>query len=107
MYLSPRRYNINELDPSLMIVFLNAHITRPGKHNPGLRVMIRTETDLVVETETLSLTFDRAEIPSTFWSALLGGLLVVLQNTQRNVPLLVCSSSDFLSRALVKDRSRF
>jgi hypothetical protein len=98
MYLSPRRYNINELDPSLMIVFLNAHITRPGKHNPGLRVMIRTETDLVVETETLSLTFDRAEIPSTFSSALLGGLLVVLQNTQRNVQLLVCSSSDFLSQ---------
>jgi hypothetical protein len=50
------------------------------------------------------LTFDRPEIPLTFSSALLGGLLHVLQTTQRNVPLLVCCSSDVLSRVLVHDR---
>jgi hypothetical protein len=70
-------------------------------------VTVKTETDFNVESETLSLTFDRPEIPLIFSSALLGGLLVVLQNTQKNVPLLVCSSSGFLSQALVKDRSRF
>jgi hypothetical protein len=55
----------------------------------------------------LSVTFDRPEIPLTFSSGLLGGLLYTLQNTQRNVPHLICTSSDFLARTLVKGRKRF
>jgi hypothetical protein len=52
------------------------------------------------------LTFDRPEIPLTFTSALLGWLLLILQDTPRNMPLLTCSSSDFLSRALIKKNFR-
>lgn len=32
---------------------------------------------------------------------------MVLQNTDVNVPLFICSSSDFLAQALVKDRRTF
>jgi hypothetical protein len=77
-----RRYNIDGPDPNLMTIFLHTQIVHPDQYNSGLKVMVKTETDLVVESETLSLTFDRPEIPSIFSSALLGGLLVVLQNTQ-------------------------
>jgi hypothetical protein len=43
----------------------------------------------------------------TFSSALLGGLLLILQNTQQDVPLLICASSDLLLRVLVKDRKKY
>jgi hypothetical protein len=33
--------------------------------------------------------------------------MFVLDNVNRNVPLLYCSSSDFLARALVKERRKF
>jgi hypothetical protein len=103
----PARYDIIGPDPKIMTVFLHAQIVRPGQYDSYIRVTVKTETDFNVESETLFLTFDRPEMPLIFSSALLGGLLVVLQNTQKNVPLLVCSSSDFLSRVLVKDRPRF
>jgi hypothetical protein len=80
-----RRYNIGRPDPSLMTIFLHPQIVHPGQYDSGLKVTIKTETDLVVESETLSLTFDRPEIPSIFSFALLGGLLVVFQ-TLRSHP---------------------
>jgi hypothetical protein len=56
--------------------------------------------------EIVSLTFNRPEIALTFQSALLGGLLIVLQNTLRNVPLLICSSSGFFAQTLVLERHK-
>jgi hypothetical protein len=90
--------------PSLMTVFLHAHIQHAGEFSPTIKLSIQTETDTLRDSEIITLTFDRQEIPLTFSSALLGGLLRILKNIQRNVPLPVCSSSDFLSRMLVQER---
>jgi hypothetical protein len=103
----PRRCEIPGQDPSLMTIFLHARVFRAGEFDPSIDVMINTETDVAHDSDILSMTFDRPEIPLTFSSALLGGLLIILQNTQRNVPLLICSSSECLSRALVKEREKF
>jgi hypothetical protein len=105
--ISMRRYKLSAQQPVLTTVFLHACIHRPGKFEPLIEVMIKTITNASQESEILSKNLDRPEIPSTFSSALLGGLLFVVQSTQKNVPLLICSSSDFLSRALVKQRQRF
>jgi hypothetical protein len=102
-----RRYKLPGPVANLMTVFLDARVLKPGEFDPRLKVMIKTETNLVQKSEILCLTFDRPDIPVTFSSALLGGLLWILQNTQKNVPLLVCSSSEFLLRVLVKERQKF
>jgi hypothetical protein len=57
--------------------------------------------------ELISLSFDGQDIPLTFSSAPLGSVLMILQRTQKNIPLLICSSSDFLSRVLVTDRETY
>jgi hypothetical protein len=93
--------------PTIMTVLLHARVDRPAEFEPLLEVMIKMVTDTTEENKILSMPFDRPEIPLIFSSALLGGLLFVLQTSQRNVPLLVCSSSDFLSRTLVKERWKF
>jgi hypothetical protein len=90
-----------------MTVFIHARVLRAGEFEPLLEVMIKTVTDNTQQNETLSVTFDRPEIPLTFSLALLGGLLFALQNTQRNVPLLIFSSSEILARTLVKERPKF
>ncbi|KAJ7096187.1 hypothetical protein C8R44DRAFT_749032 [Mycena epipterygia] len=102
-----RRFKIPGPRPTIMTVFLHAHILHAGQFEPSLEVMIKTVMDNSQENKTLSLTFDRPEILLNFSSALLGGLLFVLQNTQRNVPLLICSSSEFLAGTLVKERENF
>lgn len=102
-----RRHKLPGRDPGLMAIFLHAKIKHSSDFKPIVKVMIKTESEDFHDSETLSLTFDRPEIPRTFPSALLGGLLIILQNTQKNIPLLICSSSDFLPRALVKERQTF
>jgi hypothetical protein len=94
-------------DPSSMTVNLYARVVRPGEFEPILHVAINTECAGSHESETLAITFDRPDIPLCSASALLGGLLTVLQSTQKNIPLLVCSSCDYLLRALVKERQKF
>ena len=88
-------------------VFLHACIQHLGEFNANIELLIKKEMNGQQNSIILPLTFDRVEIPPTFPSALLGGLLIVLQNTERNVPLLISSSSDFLLRALVKERLKF
>lgn len=60
-----------------------------------------------VAHEILSLEFDYPEIPMNFSSALLGGLLYVLQNCQKNIALGICSASDVSSRILVWKRHSY
>lgn len=105
--LPARRYRTPGEEPGMMTVFLHASVLRPGEFEPNLNLMIKTQDDDTEHENTLTLTFDRPEIPLTFSSALLGGLLITLQNTERNVPLLICSSSDVLLRMLIKDRQKF
>jgi hypothetical protein len=102
-----RRYRLGGQVPSLMTVFLHAQILYPGEFDSRTRVMIKIQTEFLEKSEIWNLTFDRQEIPHSFSAALWGSLLVVLQNTEKNIPLLICSSSDFLSRALVKERQKF
>jgi hypothetical protein len=102
-----RRTKIPGPQPTLVTVFLHARILHAGEFEPLIEVVIRTVTATTDDTEALAITFDRTEIPKTFSSALLGGLIFILQNTERNVPLLICFSSDFLIRALVKERKKF
>ena len=102
-----RSYRLGGQAPSLMTVFLHAQILHPGEFDSRTRVMIKIETEFLEKSEIWNLTFDREEIPHSFSAALFGSLLVVLQNTEKNLPLLICSSSDFLSRALVKEGQKF
>jgi hypothetical protein len=104
-----RRLKISGPSPGLMTVFLDAHVQvlRPGEFDQSVNVMVTTETEDDRKSEILSLTLDNPEIPSSFTSVFLGGLLIVLQKTQINVPLLICCCSEFLLRALVKDREKF
>jgi hypothetical protein len=53
------------------------------------------------------MTFDKPYIPRSFATALLGGLLYILQNSPKNQPLPICASSDFLLWVLVKDRIKY
>ncbi|KAJ6632040.1 hypothetical protein B0H10DRAFT_1937759 [Mycena sp. CBHHK59/15] len=99
-----RRYKIPDQEQDFKTVFLHARILNPGQFDPRIEVWIKTVSNSKQDNEKLSITFDRPEIPLSFSSALLGGLLFVLQNTQRNVPLLICSSSELLARTLVKER---
>jgi hypothetical protein len=99
-----RRYQILEESPNIMTVFLYAHIIHPGQIDTAIQIWIMRESNGTQESESLSVTFDHPDVPLT---ALLGGLLNILQKTPKNVPLLICSSSDFLSRALVKQRGVF
>jgi hypothetical protein len=80
--IATRRSKIFGAQPTLMTVFLHAHVLHAGQFEPLLEVMIKTVIDNTQQNETLSVTFDRPEIPLTFSSALLGGLLFVLQNTE-------------------------
>jgi hypothetical protein len=95
-----RRYRLRGQAPSLMTVFLHAQILHPGEFDPRTRVMIKIETELFEKSEIWNLTFDRQDIPHSFSTVLLGTLL---QNTEKNIPLLICPSSDFLSLALFKE----
>lgn len=104
--ISARRYKFPGPDPSLKTVFLHPRIAYRDNLNPSIEVMIKTDFSGAQTSEILALTFDHP-IPTSFNSGLLGGLLLVLQNTTRNIPLLICSSSDFLIRMLIKDRERF
>ncbi len=90
-----------------MAVFINARVFKPDEFDSGLNVIVKTETDLTQRSENLWLTFDRPEIPLTFSSALLGGQLFILQNTQSNVPLLVCTSSEYLLQVIIKERQKY
>jgi hypothetical protein len=91
--VSARRSKLNEPDPPLMTIFLHASIENPGEFEPTSRLTIKAVTNAREDSEILTLSFDKPEIPVTFQSALLGGLLFVLQNTKRNVPMLICTSS--------------
>jgi hypothetical protein len=90
-----RRSKLPGLQPTTMTVFLHARVHRSGEFEPLLEVMIKTVTDTTEANKKLSMTFDQPEITLTFSSTLLGGLLFILQTSQRDVPLLVCSSSNF------------
>jgi hypothetical protein len=88
--VSARRSKLNEPDPPLMTIFLRASsIENPGEFEPNIRLTIKAVTTTREDSEILSLSFDKPEIPVTFQSALLGGLLFVLQNTKQNVPMLI------------------
>jgi hypothetical protein len=102
-----RRTKLPGPPPTLLTVFLHAHILKPGEFKPLIKVTITSVTENSENTEILSMTFDQAEIPMNFSSALLGGLLHVLYTTTKNTPLLICSSSDFLARVLVKEKKKF
>lgn len=56
-------------------MFLHAHLLRPGEFDPAIQIMVKTETIEGQESEILSLTLDRLEVPLTFPTARLGGLL--------------------------------
>jgi hypothetical protein len=76
--IATRRSKIFGAQPPLMSVFLHAHVLRAGEFEPLLEVMIKTVTENIQQNERLSVTFDRPEIPLTFSSGLLGGLLYAL-----------------------------
>jgi hypothetical protein len=93
--------------PRTITYFLHPQISHAGEFEPEIKLSFTRVIDSVQDSMALSMTFDRADIPMTFSSALLGALLLILQNTQQDVPLLICASSDFLLRALVKDRKKY
>ncbi|KAJ7347198.1 hypothetical protein DFH08DRAFT_808957 [Mycena albidolilacea] len=80
-----RRLKISGPSPGLMTVFLDAQVLHPGEFDRSVNVIVTTETEDDCQR----------------------GLLIVLQKTQMNVPLLICCSSEFLLQALVKDREKF
>jgi hypothetical protein len=100
-----RRFKFRGPVPETRTVFLHAQVQRSGEFNPVLKATIKIENNARLD-RILSATFDRPEIPRTFNSALLSGLLNVLESTYLDVPLLICSSSEFLSRVIVKERRR-
>jgi hypothetical protein len=71
-----RRYRIPGEVPSLMTIFLQARVIHAGEFEPIIQTAITTETNMAHNSEFISLTFDRPEIPMNFTSALLGGLLL-------------------------------
>jgi hypothetical protein len=69
-------------EPDLKTIFLHARILHPGEFEPTIEVVMSTETDGAPPRLVLSLTFDVSGIPLTFASALLGGVIFILQNTE-------------------------
>ncbi|KAJ7713867.1 hypothetical protein B0H16DRAFT_1478347 [Mycena metata] len=53
----------------------------------------------------LNLTVNSVAPPSSFTAALLVGLLWVLQNSNPNTELVICTSTDYLTKAFVVNRS--
>jgi hypothetical protein len=80
-----KRYKIPGQIPSMTTVFLHARILRQGQFEPSIEIMIKILTDAGQESEVLSLTFDKPEIPLTFSSALLGGLLYIYYRILREI----------------------
>jgi hypothetical protein len=102
-----RRVQIPGDAPSLLTVYLHAFVLHPGEFEPIAKLSVRKTSNIMQKSETLPLTFDRPEIPITFTSAFLGGLLLILQDTPKNMSLLICSSSDFVTRTLIIERVKF
>jgi hypothetical protein len=94
-------------DPPLLTVFIHVLILRVTEFDPVIKVFLKSITDTTEHADALSITFDRPEIPKNSLSAMLAGLMFILDNIDRNVPLLICTSSDFLASALVKERRKF
>jgi hypothetical protein len=91
---------------STITYFLHPQIIHAGEFEPEIKLIFPRVIDSVQDSMALSITFDRSDIPMTFSSALLGALLLILQNTQQDVLLLICASSDFLIRVSLLEGSQ-
>jgi hypothetical protein len=60
--IATRRSKIFGTQPTLMTVFIHAHVLCAGEFKPLLEVMINTVTDNTQQNETLSVNFDRPEM---------------------------------------------
>jgi hypothetical protein len=98
-----RRVRTFEHVPDPITIFVHARVLHPGEYSPITQISMKLGDSI----ELISLSFDRQDIPLTFSSALLGSVLMILQRTQKNIPLLISSSSDFSSRVLVTDREKY
>jgi hypothetical protein len=52
--IATRRYKIFGAQPTVMTVFLHAHVLHAGEFEPLLEVMIKTVTDNIQQNETVS-----------------------------------------------------
>jgi secreted Zn-dependent insulinase-like peptidase len=86
-------------------LYLDAHTVRPGQSK--LKVMIFKITTEQETHETLNMSFDIPDTTHSFSAGLLRGILHILQNTSLNTLLTICSSSDYLAKSLVTERSVF
>lgn len=91
----------------MITFFLHAQILHPGHYKPEIRLRCTRASKTSQESMTLSMTFDRPNIPLTYTSGLLGGLILILQNAPKNTPLLICTSADYLLRMLVTEREKY
>ncbi|KAJ7737968.1 hypothetical protein B0H16DRAFT_1465995 [Mycena metata] len=99
-----KRYQGPPPTPKKMTVFLHAIITHPGEGNTEMKALILDESGTGFNN-ALNLTVNSVAPPSSFTAALLVGLLWVLQNSNPNTELVICTSTDYLTKAFVVNRS--
>jgi hypothetical protein len=58
-----RRVQIHGDAPSLLTVYLHVFVLHPGKFEPIAKLSVKKISNIMQKSETLSLTFDRPEIP--------------------------------------------
>ena len=92
--------------PDQITAFIHIKVLRAGQYDPQIMARFKIVSDVINEDATVNLTFDDPSIKTNFRSGILGATLTVLQKIPYNTPLLLCSSSDFLLKTLIKKRTK-
>lgn len=99
-----KRYRAPSPDPPKLTIFLHAHILHPGEQDAEMKILILDKFQTKFNV-ALNPSFTTIEPLVSFSTALLAGLLWVIQNVNKNTEILICSSTDYLAKAFVIDRT--
>jgi hypothetical protein len=106
--ISARRqhHRPRDLAPEAITAFIHIKVLQAGQHDPKILTRFKLLSEKSRKDETVYLTFDDPTIRRNFRSGILGATLALLQKIPKNIPLLICCSSDFLLKTLIKDRRK-
>ncbi|KAJ6563260.1 hypothetical protein DFH09DRAFT_1082320 [Mycena vulgaris] len=102
--IAARRQGQLEPPPNLTTAFVHIKVMRAGQYDPQIIARFKIVSDGLEEDATVHLTFDNPTIKMNFKSGILGATLSLLQKIPSNAPSLLCSTSDFLLKTLIKER---
>jgi hypothetical protein len=92
--------------PEQITAFVHIKVLRAGQYDPQIIARFKIISNELNEDATVTLTFDEPSIKINFRSGILGVALTLLQKIPHDAPLLLCSSSDFLLKTLIKERTK-